>query len=176
MKIEFVEKNYDIGQSLKNIIEKKINKLDRYFEDDAKARVVCSLQNKTFKMEVNISSKSKLFRAEVVGENMYENIDFALPKIEKQIIKYSRKSKEMFKRNAFELANLEFLQETPQEQDKQIYKTKQFDLIPMTIEDAIVNMELVSHDFYVFLNEKTNKVNILYNRHDGDLGVIETNY
>lgn len=176
MKIEFVEKNYDIGQSLKKIITKKVDKLDRYFDDNAKARVVCSLQNKTYKLELTITNKSKLFRAEVVGENMYDNIDTALPKIERQIIKCARRERDMFKKTAFELEEFEFLPELPEDEEKRIYKTKEFDLSPMPIEEAIENMYLLSHDFYVFLNEKSNKINILYNRKDGELGVIECNY
>ncbi len=176
MKIEFVEKNYDIGQSLKKIITKKIDKLDRYFDDNAKARVVCSLQNKTYKLELTITSKNKLFRAEVVGENMYDNIDTALPKIERQIIKCSKRAKDLFRKTAFDLSSLEFLPELPEDEEKRIYKTKEFDLVSMPIEDAIENMQLLDHDFYIFLNEKSNKVNVLYNRRDGELGVIECNY
>ena len=176
MKIEFVEKNYDIGTKLKNLYQKKVDKLDRYFEDDAKARVVCSLQNKTYKLELTITSKKRLFRAEVVGENMYENIDAALPKIERQIIKCSKREKDLFRKSAFERANLEFLTEAPEEKEKSVYKTKHFDLVPMTVEEAALNMEMVGHAFYVFLNAENNKVCVLYNRADGDLGVIECNY
>lgn len=176
MKIEFVEKGYDIGHKLTDIITKKVSKLDRYFEDDAKARVVCSLQNKTFKLELTIVNKKKIFRAEVIGENMYENIDNVLPKIERQIIKCSKRTKDLFRKTAFDMSSLEFLPETPDDIEKKVYKTKEFDLFPMSIEDAIENMELLEHDFYVFLNEKSNKINVLYNRRDGELGVIECNY
>lgn len=176
MRIEFVEKNYDIGTKLKKLIEKKLSKLDRYFEDDAKARVVCSFQNKTYKLELTITNKNKLFRAEVTGENMYENIDFALPKIERQIIKCSKRSKDLFKKSAFDLSGFEFLEELPEDVEKKIYRTKELELSPMSIEEAILNMELVGHSFYIFLNEKSNKINVLYTRIDGELGVIECNY
>lgn len=175
MKIEFVEKNYDIGTKLKNLYEKKIEKLDRYFDDDAKARVVCSLQNKTFKLELTITSKKRLFRAEVIGENMYENIDTALPKIERQIIKFSKREKDMFRKTAFDIGALEFLEEEPEVKEKSIFKTKVFDLIPQTEEEAKLNMEMVGHEFYVFLNAKNNRVCVLYTRRDGDLGMIECN-
>ena len=175
MKIEYVERNYDIGTKLKNLYEKKLEKLDRYFDDDANARVVCSLQNKTYKLEVTITSKKQLFRAEVVGDNMYENIDAALPKIERQIIKYSKRSKDLFRKSAFEAQSLEFLQEVPEEKEKSIFKTKTFDLVPMTEEEAALNMELVGHEFYVFLNVKNNRVCVLYTRNDGHLGMIECN-
>lgn len=176
MKIEFIEKNYDIGNRLKDLITKKIEKLDRYFGDNAVARVVCSLQNKTYKLELTVTNKGLLYRAEVTGENMYENIDFALPKIERQIIKQSQKRKDSFKSNAFEVPSFLFLEEEPKEEKKEIYKTKKFELDPITVEDAEMNLEAVDHDFYVFLNAETGKVNVLYRRKDGKLGLIECNY
>lgn len=176
MKIEFVEKNYDIGNRLKDLITKKIEKLDRYFGDNAVARVVCSLQNKTYKLELTVTNKGLLYRAEVTGENMYENIDFALPKIERQIIKQSQRRKDLFKDNAFESSSFLFLDEEPKEEKKEIYKTKKFELDPITVEDAEMNLEAVDHNFYVFLNAETGMVNVLYRRKDGKLGLIECNY
>ena len=176
MKIELIERNYDIGTRLRDLIEKKVEKLDRYFRDDVQARVVCSLQNKIFKMEVTILDKGSIFRAEVVGENMYENIDKALPKIERQIIKESKKRKDYFKKSAFDLPTFEFLNEKPEEQENQIYKKKRFELVPMAVEDAELELDNLDHDFYVFLNAETGKVNVLYKRRDGKLGLIECNY
>lgn len=176
MKIEFIEKNYDIGARLGTIIAKKINKLDKYFDSEVKARVVCKLENKTYKLELTIINKKNIFRAEVVGENMYENIDIALPKIERQIIKQSKKSKESFKKNAFDDKEFLFIEEEPELVSKDIIKRKTFDLEPITIEDAKLELENVDHDFYVFLNAETGMVNVLYKRKDDKLGLIELNY
>lgn len=176
MKIEFIEKNYDISNKLSEIITKKVNKLDKYFGENAKARVVCKLENKTYKLELTITNDGLLYRAEVVGENMYENIDFALPKIEKQIIKQSEKKKDKFKKNAFDEVELLFLEEKPDMKVKEIYKKKTFDLDPITVEDAEYELENVDHDFYIFLNAETGKVNVLYKRKDEKLGLIELNY
>lgn len=176
MKIEFIERNYDIGNRLKEIITKKINKLDRYFGDDATARVVCKLENKTYKLELTITNKGLLYRSEVTGENMYDNIDLALPKIERQIIKQADKRKDKFKVGAFDMPEFLFLNEKPEEKKKEIYKKKSFDLVPITVEDAKEFMEALDHKFYVFLNAETGLVNILYTRGDGELGLIECNY
>ena len=83
MKIEIVERNYDVGVRLRALFEKKIEKLDRYFNDDAQAKVVCSKEGKRFKLELTIINKGNIYRSETYGENMYENIDIVLPKIEK---------------------------------------------------------------------------------------------
>lgn len=176
MKIEFIEKNYKIGDKLKEIITKKISKLNRYFGEDALARVVCKLEHKTYKLEVTITNKGLLYRAEVIGENMYENIDFALPKIERQIIKQYEKKREKFRNFVLDYSDLAFLDKKPEEVNKEIIKKKVFDLDPITIEDAKDFMEAVGHNFYVFLNAETGKVNILYNRHDNRLGLIECRF
>ena len=176
MKIEFVERNYDIGNRLKNVIEKKIEKLDRYFGDDANVRVVCKVENRTKKLELTITNKGLLYRAEVTGDNMYENIDLALPKIERQILKHSDKRKDKFKTGAFDAPEFLFLEEKPVVEKKEIYKKKEFELTPITVEDAKEFMETLGHRFYVFLNAETGLVNVLYERGDGKLGLIECNY
>ncbi len=176
MKITFVENNYDIGAKLKEIIEKKLSRLDRYFGEDATARVVCKLENKTYKLEVTITNKGLIYRAEVIGENMYENIDFALPKIERQIIKQYEKRRDKFRNFVIDYADLAFLDKKPEEINREIIKKKVFELDPITVEDAKDFMEAVDHDFYVFLNAETGKINILYNRGDNKLGLIECKY
>ena len=176
MKIDIIERNYDVGVRLRTLIEKKVEKLDRYFNDNAQVRVVCASEGKRFKLEVTVSNKGNIYRSETYGENMYENIDVVLPKIEKQIIKYYSKNRDKFKKGAFDLPNFEYLDEKPEEKAKQVLKHKSFNLVPITLEDAMEFLENLEHDFYVFLNAETGKINVLYNRKDGELGLIECNY
>ncbi len=176
MKIEIIEKKYDVGVRLRTLFEKKVEKLDRYFEDQSIARIVCSSEGKRFKLELTILNKGNIYRSETYGENMYENIDIVLPKIEKQIIKYHSKNRDKFRKGAFDLPNYEFLEKKPEQKVKTIYKHKVFDLDPIMVEDAKEYLENLEHDFYVFLNAETGKVNILYNRKDGELGLIECRY
>lgn len=176
MKLELVERNYNISAHLATIIAKKINKLDKYFPNEARARVVCKLENKTHKLELTITSKGLLYRAEVVGENMYENIDLALPKIERQILKASGKKREGFRDDAFDTQEFAFIDQMPVNKPKDIIKRKTFNLDPITVEDAKTMLEDVDHNFYVFLNAETGKVNVLYKRYDDQLGLIELEY
>ena len=176
MKIEIIERNYDVGVRLSTLFEKKIEKLDRYFNNDAIARVVCASEGKRFKLELTILNKGNIYRSEAYGENMYENIDVVLPKIEKQILKYASKNRDKLKKGYADLPNYEYLEEKPEEKEKTVYKRKKFELDPMLLDDAKENLENLDHDFYVFLNAETGKVNILYNRKDGELGLIECNY
>lgn len=176
MKIDIVERNYDVGVRLRTLIEKKIEKLNRYFTDEASAKVVCACEGKRFKLELTISNKGNLYRSETYGENMYENIDIVLPKIEKQIIKYYQKNKDKIKKTAMDLSTYEYIKEKPALEKKQIYKKKTFELVPIELCDAEEYLENLEHDFYVFLNAETGKVNVLYNRKDGELGLIECEY
>ena len=176
MKIEIIERNYDVGKRLTDLINKKIEKFNRYFNDEAVARVVCSLEKDRFKLEVTVKNKGNIYRSEAYGENMYENLDVVLPKIEKQNIKYSAKNRDKLKKGAFEVPTFEFVEEKPEETKKEIFKKKTFDLDPMLLEDAKEFLENIGHDFYVFLNAETGKINVLYNRKDGELGLIECRY
>lgn len=173
MKITFVEKKYAIGNRFKDVISEKLEKLQKYFGEDASARVVCSKQNNIEKLEVNVTNKGLLYRAEVSSDNMYDNIDLALPKIEKQIVRNREKTTQS-KRVA--KPTFEFLEEMPEVKLPEVYKRKVFDLEPTLLEDAKDAIERLGHSFYVFLNAETGKVNVLYRRNDQKYGLIEVNY
>lgn len=174
MKIEILSRNYRISDRLNDIIEEKIAKLDKYFGADAKAKVMCSEQNKIKKMELTIVNKGVLYRSEVASDNMYGNIDLALPKIEKQIVRASEKLKDK-KKKTKEIPTFEFIDELPAPLPE-VYKKKSFDLDPITVEDAKEYMDRLGHEFFIFLNAETGKVNVLYKRKDEKLGLIEVNY
>ncbi len=174
MKIEFIERNYKISKKLKEIISEKIERLSKYFGDDAKAKVLCSEQNKQKKLELTIVNKGVLYRSEVSSDDMFANIDLAMPKIERQIVR--RKDKKIAKNRVKELPAFEFLTEEPEIKLPDIFKKKVFDLEPITIEDAKDYIDRLGHEFFVFLNAETGKVNVLYRRRDGKFGLIEVNY
>ena len=173
MKIDIVEKNYDVGKRLEELIEKKVGKLEKYFDKNANCKVVCKQEGDIFKLEINISTKNGFFRSEVIGENMYNNLDVALPKLEKQIIKFKEKKQKTFKAPQA-VSDLLFLEEVPEIfASSKVSKRKSFTLDPITEEDAIFMLEAIDHDFYVFLNSETGKINVLYRRKNGEYGLIE---
>ncbi|MDR0425937.1 MAG: ribosome-associated translation inhibitor RaiA [Clostridiales bacterium] len=173
MRIEFLARNYNAGEKLKDIIEKKIGRLDKFFEEDTKVKVVLKKTKDIETLEVTVLASSGLVRAEVSGENMYDNIDTALPKIEKQIVKHHEKLRSK-KSKLKEIDFSGFEPAAAAEPDPKIVKSKVFDLVPMTVEDAIEELELVGHNFYIFLNKVTGGTSVVYLRNDGDYGVIET--
>ncbi len=177
MKIEITSKNYDISQNLKDIIEKKVKKLDKYFTDTASVKVNCRKENNLCKLELNVRSKGLFYRAEVTGDNMYENIDLALPKVEKQIVKYGEKFTQSFRRGALASKDYLFLDEFKEDKKKDtIVKRKTYELEPISVEDAQMFLDNIDNTFYVFLNQETNMVNVIYKRLDGGYGLIETVY
>ncbi len=182
MKIDILERGYKAKDKLKDLIEKKVNRFEKYVGEDASCKVVLSSRNdNSYKMEVTLTAKNLFVRSEVESDNMYVNIDTCLSKIERQIVKNTGKYKNKFSRDLtmpFEFidpAELLFFDELPKFRKPVISKRKHYDLHPMSEAEAMEQLDLVDHDFYVFLNEKTQKVSVLYRRGDEDYGVIETN-
>lgn len=178
MKIEFLERGgYKIGQRLERIVTEKLEKLDKYFDDEVSVKVVCSKQAKQEKLEITVSSKGLLYRSEVTSDNMYYNIDYALPKLEKQIVRAREKKNEKKAKGSKQenFLPFEFLEKEPEDLPS-IYKKKTFDLEPMLVDDARFAIERLGHDFFVFLNAESGKINVLYRRKDGKFGLIDLIY
>ncbi len=174
MRTEFISKNYRITERFKDVVQEKLSKLDKYFDKETSAKVFASTQNKSEKLEITIVNKGLVYRGEVVGESMFANIDIVLPKIEKQIVRTNQKDKEK-NRKAVVDYSFEFITEQPEEL-AEVYKKKTFDLDPETVEDAKYMIERLDHQFYVFLNAESGKVNVLYKRKDNKYGLIEVKF
>lgn len=171
MRIEILGKNYTPSDKLKDIINKKMQKLDKYFVA-ADAKIVCAVvrTNKS-QLEITIRFDNNMLRAEVNGDNFYDLVDVAIPKLERQIRKHRTKLEKRLKQDAFSMEYLEEDTMTPE-----LVKTKSFALTSMSIADAEMQLDMLDHDFYVFTNEKSGMVNIIYRRQDGDNGLLDLIY
>ena len=172
MEIKYVSKNYKISDKFKDIVEKKLSKLEKYFNRDVDVKVACLEQNDTCKLEITINSRGLFIRSEVSSDNMYNNIDMALPKLEKQILKNNKKYRNKFAEKVVD-ETLEYIEDVPEPSKSKIVKNKSFVLEAISVEDAQAYMEAVGHNFYVFLNGETGEINVLYKRNDGNYGLIE---
>lgn len=184
MTVEVVGKNgLEITQAIKNYAEQKMAKLEKFFHyrDDLHVRVLCKVYRDHHKVEVTIPSKHFTLRTEVSDENVYAAIDTSVDKLERQIKKFKTKVNRILKERE---GVTKFFIESNDDDDvalekefiaRSISRTKKLDLHPMTLEEALDQIEMVGHDFYIYLDEETNKVNVLYIRSDGDYAVIETN-
>ena len=177
MQIEINSKNFNVSEKLEELIKQKVKKLERYFSDSADIKVVCRKEKERNIMELNIIDNGMTYRSEVVSDNMYDNIDLALPKIERQLYKHRDKVKSKLKAEAFIPQELLFAPEAIEAITKpNIARTKAFQVYPYTVEEAQERLENLDLQFFIFLNTKTNVVNVIYKRADGDYGVIEPIY
>ena len=178
MRVEINVKNYHLDNNFSELIIKKLGRFDKYFNDNAKAKVKLSTQNKTETMEITISFNGNVVRSVNTSDDMKSNLDVVLPKLERQIIKHKNRFTDKMKKTAFETPALYEEKDLKDETrpTENIVKVKKFQVSVTTVENAAEEMELLSHSFYVFINGETNKVNILYRRNDGNLGLIEPEY
>lgn len=177
MKIILSGKNLEITDSLREQVNKKVKKLDRYFKDDTEAQVTMSVENYRHIVEVTIPFNGVVIRAEESTDDMYASIDKVLDKLERQIHKHRTKLEKKMKSGAFKYEKPLFSSEIElDERTPKVVKTKRFAVKPMSIEEAILQMELLDHDFFVFTNASTDEVNVLYTRKDGNYGLIEPEY
>lgn len=174
MQINILARNYEASDKLKDVIRKKVSKLEKYFEEDSICKVYLKKENKTYKMELTIDYKGNFMRAEVSGDNFYDNVDLILPKIEKQIYKYRTRLEKKLKHSAFKENNIYDFSEEDLKPET-IVKTKYFNLKPMSVEDAISELNLTGHSFYLFMDENSQTIKLIYKRDDGDIGLIIPN-
>ena len=123
-------------------------------------------------MEATIATKGTIFRAEDVSQDVFDCIDIVADKLLKQLTKY--KGKLMKRNKSKESVRFEMLPEVETAENGELVKTKKFELAPMTTEEAIVQMEMLQHNFFVFLDAETDNVNVVYKRNDEDYGLLET--
>ncbi len=172
MKFVIVGKNIDVTPALKSAVEDKLGKLDKYFSEDTTVHVTLSVERNDQKIEVTIPVKGSIIRAEEVSSDMYVSIDLVEEIIERQLKKY--KNKIIDKEQASDSFRKEYVERDYQDEDEvKIVRTKQFDMKPMYPEDACVQMELLGHGFYVFLNAETDQTCVVYKRKGNTYGLIE---
>lgn len=174
MKITFVCKQATADDKLKAIIEKKLAKLDKFFKDEAEAFVTLSRYKDTEVLELTISMGGTLFRSEVEDESFYHGIDTAVDVIERQIRKNKTRLEKRMRQGAFAKAENPAQGEEIIEDKQFIIRQKSFNLRPMTTEEAILQMNLLEHTFFVYVNQETDTVCVVYKRKDDTYGLIET--
>lgn len=173
MNIDIRGKNVQITPALKDHVEKKIGKLGRFFDTDQEAQVTLTVQKESHKIEVTMPINGYILRSEEETGDMYASIDLVIDKLERQIHKYkTRISKKVRETGIKEISpQTEVIEEEPQ-----LVRTKKFALKPMPVEEAILQMNLIGHSFFVFSNAETEEINVVYKRKDGNYGLIEPRF
>ena len=175
MRIKITGRNIELTEGLKAAVEDKLNKLEKYFTPDTEVNVTLSVEKERQKVEVTIPMKGSYIRSEQVSSDMYVSIDLVEEVIERQLRKYKNKivDKQQAAAN-FQKAYLD--KDYDEDEEVKIIRTKKFGIKPMYPEDACVEMELLGHDFYVFINAETEDVNVVYKRKGNTYGLIEPEF
>jgi len=185
MKVIVRGKNkFEPSNPIKEYAKNKLQKLEQYFHkrEELEATVVCKVYDEYQTVEITIPTKNIILRAEVNAESIYSAIDIAIDKLESQIRKHKSKIYKSMKRRSgvgqYYATQVDFDFEKMQSElmATNLVRNKTLELEPMTTEDAIVQMEMLGHNFFVFLNSETNKVSVVYIRSDLTYGILETNH
>lgn len=176
MKFNIRGKNVDVTPAIKSYIEEKIGRLDKYLESpsDVSASIVVKVRGKEQIIEVTIPLNKIILRGEESHDDLYAAIDLVSDKIERQIRKNKTKLKKRKEKNNFVDFNYEFEVNKDEEKDEAIVKRKSIEMKPMNEEEALLQMDLLGHEFFVFKNTDSECVSILYKRKDGNYGIIDT--
>ncbi|WP_446898326.1 ribosome hibernation-promoting factor, HPF/YfiA family [Clostridium sp. LBM24168] len=176
MKITVKGKNISVTDALKSTVDKKLSRLDKYFNPNVEAHVTLSVQKNSQIVEVTIPLGGVILRGEERNNDMYASIDLVVDKLEGQIRK--QKTKLLKRKRSSESLRFQFIPDQREEEKKEnkIVKTKKFAVKPMSAEEAVLQMELLGHNFFVYQAAESGEVNVVYKRKDGDYGLIEPEF
>lgn len=177
--------NIEVTPAIRDYVEAKVGKIEKYFDEVPEANVHVNLKvysDRQGKAEVTIPLPNLVLRAEETSPDLYGSIDLVSDKLERQMRKYLTKVNRKFRKtnqqnNGYQPVDTDLLTNDEPEEEQanlKIVRTKRFDLKPMHAEEAVLQMEMLGHDFFVFLDGETESTNIVYRRDDGDFGLIET--
>lgn len=173
MTTTLITKKAHVSEAFKDRLERKLSKLEKFFEDDAKATVVVSTFRDMETVEVTVTSKGLLFRSEKTTPNMIDSLEAVTDAVTRQIVRNKKKLQDRIKQGAFLQTESEVSEPPQEEEEFHVVKTKTFPVRFMNVEEAILQMNLLGHTFFMFRNDVSNEINVVYRRNDGQYGVLE---
>lgn len=174
MKVQVRGRNMEVTAALKDYVEKRLGKLDKYMENLGEAQVTMAVEKETHRIEVTIPINGMILRGEESTGDMYASIDQVVEKLEKQIEKYKGRIIRRFGKPTGD--NRTHVLADDDNDGPEVVRTKKFAFKPMAVEEAVLQMNLLGHSFFVFANAETEQVNVVYKRKDGNYGLIEPTF
>jgi len=174
MKLNIRGDKIEVTESIKAYVEEKLSKLDKYFKEDIEAKVLIRVRNNLQFIEVTIPTNKFTIRAEAGNADLYAAIDKVEEVLERQIRKNNTRIRDRYKKETISEFNFELNIETDVEEPNKIIKRKTIDIKPMDEEEAILQMELLNHDFFMFKNVDEECISVIYKRKDGEYGIINS--
>lgn len=169
-------KNISVSDSLRERAIKKLSKIEKFFKPDTECYITLTVEKNRHILEVTIVSAGLVIRGEETTDDMYTSLDLVIDKLERQIRKNKTKLGKRIKQESFVPDNFQINEEIEEENSFKIMKSKRFAIKPMSVEEAILQMNLLGHTFFVFTNGDTDEVNVVYKRKDGNYGLIEPEF
>jgi putative sigma-54 modulation protein len=176
MKINIIGRQLNVYEDTKEMINEKLSKLDKYFGEEGIATVTLSHKRNCSTLEITIKASNTLFRSEVDAESFRDALDKSIDNIERQIRKNKTRLRKKLREGIVADADIAAasIESTDETEDKEIIiRTKKFEYTPMSAEEAIMQMNLIGHNFFVFTNSETDTINVVYKRKGGAYGLIE---
>lgn len=171
MKISVIGRQMNVYEDMKLLIEKKLAKFEKFFPGEGEATATLSCKHNQKFIEITIAAAGTLFRSEVGAESFRDALDDAATNIERQIRKNKTKLAKRLRENVFVPAVEEYYDDTPSEEEE-IIRTKTFPAKPMSPDEAILQMNLLGHQFFVFIDDQTEETCVVYKRNDGGYGLL----
>ena len=169
-------KNFDITDAIRDRVYKKLSKFEKYFSPDTEAHATLSVEKNRHIIEVTIPFNGVILRGEEATGDMYTSIDNVVDKLERQMRRQKTKLERRIKDDSIKFENWAPPAEEYEDEEVKIVRTKRFAMKPMPTEEAVMQMELLGHNFFVFSNAETEEVNVVYKRKDGNYGLIEPEF
>lgn len=170
-------KNIEITPALKDYVEKRVGKVTKYFDQVGEITVLLTVSKGRHIVEVTVPVHGVLLRGEEATMDMYTSIDLVIEKLERQIHKHKTKLEKRFRAGSFKsevVGEALVTNKADESADYSVVKTKRFAVKPMDVQEAIMQMNMVNHDFFVFRDASTEDINVVYRRKDGNYGLIES--
>ena len=174
MTIQVTARGTTIRDSFHDSLEKKLSKLDRFFANDQIAKVTVTNEGGRETVEVTLSANGMFFRAEKTTSDRLDSLDIVVDALFRQIVKNKTKLEKRFHKTAF-TTGYDSGYVGSEVSEYKIVRSKRFSLKPMDVDEAVLQMNMVGHEFYMFRNSETEEVNVVYRRNDGNYGIIEPN-
>lgn len=178
MRYSFTGKNTTVTDALKEKVSEKLKRLEKLVPEDASVVVTFSVIKLDHTIEVTVNLPKRILRAEVTSQDMYAAIDEVVDVLEKQMVKYKNRLRDKARRDTAFIDELKYFEpeakeEKVEDDEVKIAKTKKFAIKPMDAEEAVMEMELLGHNFFVYRNSSSDDINVVYKRKNGTYGLIE---
>lgn len=174
MKVTIIGRKVTLRNNFKELVAKKLSRFDRIFDEDTEAKTVVTVEKNRQTVEITIRSRGMIYRAEASADEMNAALDVVVDSLGSQIRRNKKRLAQKLRASAFDVSEEPSAAEKETgEENYQVVRTKHFAVKPMSVGEAILQMELLEHQFFLFRNEETAEINVVYRRKDGGFGLLE---